>query len=79
MHRIVSKRVKQMKNRDRTDYVKSKDNDNPIGDKFIKGNVNIGEVLAISKDKEDMIDIEKAITIDHKEGMEIKTNVEEET
>ena len=59
--------------------LKSKDNDNTIGDKVIKGNANIGEILAISKDKKDMINIEKAITIDNKEGMEIKTNVEEET
>ena len=59
--------------------LKSKDNNNTIADKVIKGNANIGEVLAISKDKEDMIDIEKAITIDNKEGMEIKANVEEET
>ena len=57
--------------------VKSKINNNTVKDKVIKGNANIGDILAISKDNEDMIGTQKAISIDNNEGMKSRTNVEE--
>ena len=57
--------------------IKSKDNNNTVVDKFIRGNANIGEVITISKDNENMVSTEKAISNDNNEGIKIRTNNEE--
>ena len=57
--------------------IKSKDNNNTVVDKFIRGNANIGEVIAISKDNENMVSTDKAISNDNNEGIKIRTNNEE--
>ena len=57
--------------------IKSKDDNNTVVDKFIRGNANIGEVIAISKDNENMVSTDKAISNDNNEGIKIRTNNEE--
>ena len=77
--RIILPRARQIKQTVIGTTVKSKINNNTVEDKVIKGNANIGDILAISKDNEDMIGTQKATSIDNNEGIKIRTNVEEKT